>query len=44
LIGASRISDLECRDNECQETAIQFSVFCPKHHFEKTYKIKCPFD
>jgi hypothetical protein len=44
LISAKRRPKLECRKEGCQKAPIELSVFCPKHHFEKTLKFQCPFE
>ena len=44
LNSAKRRPNLVCGGVECKETPIELSVLCPKHHFEKTIKIQCPFD
>jgi hypothetical protein len=43
LINAKRRPNFECRADGCRENAIELSVLCPKHHFESTVKITCPF-
>lgn len=44
LISAKRRPNLKCREDGCTESPIELSVFCPKHHFEKTVKIDCPYN
>lgn len=44
LITAERITNAKCKIEECHETPITLTVFCPKHFFEKHTKIPCPFN
>jgi hypothetical protein len=44
LINAERIPNAKCKIEECRENPVALTVFCPKHFFEKSVKIPCPFD
>jgi hypothetical protein len=42
-LGEERV-DVPCRADRCERGAVQFSVFCRKHHFESVQKRASPFD
>ncbi len=44
LINVDRIPNAKCKIEECNQNPITFTVFCPKHFFEKNLKIPCPFE
>lgn len=42
-LGPERL-DVPCRTEGCTKGAVQYSVFCRRHHFEMVKKELCPFD
>jgi hypothetical protein len=36
--------DTTCRSHDCIRGAVEFSVFCRKHHYESIYDEPCPFE